>query len=97
MNGTKHNPVLISGLKESFKHQGIPFKSVGIPIGGTDGVSFARAGLPSVTVIGMSVKDYDFTYHTRNDLVEHIEPQSLENVKAGLIDFVEKWDEKGAN
>ncbi|MBK7149319.1 MAG: hypothetical protein IPH78_10995 [Bacteroidetes bacterium] len=40
----------------------------------------------------MSATNYDFTYHTRNDIVDHIEPQSLEIVKNALIDFVEKWD-----
>ncbi len=92
MNGTKHHPALINGLKQSFKSQNLPLKSVGIPIGGTDAVSFARLGLPSVTIIGMSASEYDFTYHTRNYLIEHIEPQSLENTKAGVVGFIQKWD-----
>ena len=66
-----------------------------LPIGGTDAVSFARAGLPSVTIIGISSKNYDFTYHTRHDIVENIEPQSLENAKNGIVGFIEAWDVKG--
>ena len=93
MNGTSHSPELIAGLKKSFQHQHISFKNVIVPIGGTDAVSFARAGLPSVTLIGMSASEYDFTYHTRNDLVEHIEPQALEHVKNGVVEFVKQWDE----
>ncbi len=92
MNGTKHHPALINGLKQSFQSQHLPLKSVAIPIGGTDAVSFARLGLPSVTLIGMSASEYDFTYHTRNDLIEHIEPQSLENTKLGIEGFIQKWD-----
>ncbi|MES2621600.1 MAG: M28 family peptidase [Bacteroidota bacterium] len=94
MNGTSHSPELIDGLKRSFHHQNISFKNVMVPIGGTDAVSFARAGLPSVTLIGMSASEYDFTYHTRNDLVEHIEPLALEHVKNGVLEFVKQWDEK---
>ena len=93
MNGTSHSPALISGLKKAFTHQGISFKNVMIPIGGTDAVSFARAGLPSVTLIGMSASQYDFTYHTRHDKVEHIEPLALEHVKNGIVEFIKKWDE----
>lgn len=94
MNGTRHTPALIEGMKKSFAAQNIPYKLVMVPIGGTDGVSFARQGLPSVSLIGMSASEYDFTYHTRNDLVEHIEPQSLENVKKGIEGLIKDWDGK---
>ena len=94
MNGTNHNPDLIEGLKKSFHHQNISFKTVMIPIGGTDAVSFARAGLPSVTLIGMSSSEYDFTYHTRHDKVEHIEPLALEHVKNGIVEFIKTWDKR---
>lgn len=92
MNGTKHTPALVEGLKASFQKQGIPYKTAMLPIGGTDGVSFARAGLPSVTIIGISSKDYDFTYHTRHDIVENIEPKSLDNARDGIIGFIKQWD-----
>lgn len=94
MNGTKHHPGLIEGMQKSFGAQNIPYKMVMVPIGGTDGVSFARQGLPSVTLIGMSASEYDFTYHTRNDLVEHIEPKSLENVKKGVEGLIRNLDSR---
>ena len=94
MNGTNHHPELIDGLKKSFHHQKVSFKTVMIPIGGTDAVSFARAGLPSVTLIGMSASEYDFTYHTRHDKVEHIEPLALEHVKNGIVEFIKTWDKR---
>lgn len=92
MNGAKHSPVLIQKLNESFKIVHSTPKNVAVPIGGTDAVSFTRKGIPAVTIIGMSATNYDFTYHTRNDVVEHIEPQSLEIVKKALVHFVESWD-----
>lgn len=88
MNGTKHHPALIAGLKKSFESLSIPVKSATVPIGGTDAVSFARIGIPTVTIIGMSAKEYDFTYHTRHDVVENIEPESLEYVKSALIHYI---------
>jgi hypothetical protein len=94
MNGTNHTPSLISGLSSAFDELKLPYKKVTLPIGGTDGVSFARAGLPSVSIIGISAKNYDFTYHTRHDIVENIEPQGLENVKNAIVTFVKKWDKK---
>ncbi|HWB63976.1 MAG TPA: M28 family peptidase, partial [Chitinophagales bacterium] len=95
MNGTLHTPLLVNGLLNSFKKLNLPCKTAMLPIGGTDGVSFARAGLPSVTIIGISSSNYDFTYHTRHDIVENIEPQALENVKNAIVDFVNRWDEGG--
>ncbi|MBK8657305.1 MAG: M28 family peptidase [Bacteroidetes bacterium] len=92
MNGASHSPILIKKLNESFVKVHAAPKNVAVPIGGTDAVSFTRRGIPAVTIIGMSATNYDFTYHTRNDIVDHIEPQSLEIVKNALIDFVEKWD-----
>lgn len=92
MNGTKHTPALVNGLSASFDALKLPYKKVTLPIGGTDGVSFARAGLPSVSIIGISAKNYDFTYHTRHDIVENIEPQALENAKNAIVDFIVKWD-----
>ena len=94
MNGTVHNPELIQELKKSFSKLNVSFKDVMVPIGGTDAVSFARAGIPSVTIIGMSASEYDFTYHTRHDKVEHIEPEALVKVKDGISEFIKTWDEK---
>lgn len=92
MNGTSHTPKLVEGLGSTFQQLNIPVKEVTLPIGGTDGVSFARAGLPSVSIIGISASEYDFTYHTRHDIVENIEPQALENVKNTLVAFIKNWD-----
>jgi aminopeptidase YwaD len=92
MNGTLHTPNLVNGLDKTFEKLNLPHKLVQLPIGGTDAVSFARAGLPTVTIIGISASNYDFTYHTRHDIVENIEPQALENVKTGIIEFIKHYD-----
>lgn len=92
MNGTTHTPELVNGLDKTFTQLGYPHKLVQLPIGGTDAVSLARIGLPTVTIIGISASNYDFTYHTRHDIVANIEPQALDNVKNALIEFVSQWD-----
>jgi len=94
LSGTTHSPVLIKGLQDSFNALGIPYKMGMAPIGGSDAISLARVGIPSVTVIGMNSEKLDFTYHTRNDIPDNIEPQALENLRGVLLDFVKKWDVK---
>ncbi len=92
MSGTTHSKLLIDSLQTSFGAKNIPLKTVTIPIGGTDGVPFARAGLPSVTIIGIAIDKLDPTYHTRRDVVANINPESLENVKNGVTEFLKRWD-----
>ena len=64
------------------------------PIGGSDAQSFAKVGIPSITVIGMDSDKHDFTYHTRHDVPENIEPEALEHLKVVMLDFAKKWDAK---
>jgi aminopeptidase YwaD len=94
MNGTKHSPMLVAGMLSAFEACKAPCKTVVLPIGGTDAVSFARAGIPGVSIIGISTSAYDFTYHTRHDIIENIEPAALNNVKAALSQFIRTWDDK---
>lgn len=92
MNGARHHASLVQGLLQSFKHENIACKKVGVPFGGTDAVSFTRVGIPALTIIGMSATEYDFTYHTRHDVVENIEPQSLELVAKAIQRFIKDSD-----
>jgi len=94
MNGTTHHPLLISKIKTAFNQINQPAKEVTVPIGGTDAVSFARKGIPSVTIVGMSASEYDFTYHTRHDKVENIEPESILQVQKALELVIEQWDKE---
>lgn len=94
MSGTNYSTDLISRIQHSFKEQNIPLKTGKTPIGGTDGVPFNRAGIPSVSIIGLSMKKLDPTYHTRRDTVENLNPVALENTFRGLVQFVKNWDAK---
>ncbi len=94
MSGTTHSPLLIDRLQRSFAAKNIPLKTVTIPIGGTDAVGFNRAGIPSVTIIGIAIDKLDPTYHTRRDVVANVNPIALENTKNGVAEFVRQWDEE---
>lgn len=94
MSGTKHSTLLIDRLEKSFAAKNIPLKTVTIPIGGTDAVAFNRAGIPSVTIIGIAIDKLDPTYHTRRDVVANINPLALENTKNGVVEFLKRWDEE---
>ena len=92
MNGTTYDKNLIARLQKSFGDKNIPIKTGSTPIGGTDGVFFIRAGIPAVSMIGLGMDKLDPTYHTRRDVIANLNPVALENVKSGLIEFVEQWD-----
>lgn len=88
--GTKHHPKLVKGLKNSFEALQIPCQYTSVFIGGMDSTPFARKGIPTVSMIGIDTKDP--YYHTRNDTVENIEPDVLENTYKGVMHFIQKWD-----
>ncbi len=92
MSGTSYSKMLIDKLQKSFSNKNIPIKTGSTPIGGTDGVFFARAGLHAVSIIGLSMEKLDPTYHTRRDVIENLNPVALENVKQGVAEFVRQWD-----
>lgn len=92
MSGTNYSTDLISRIQQSFKEKNIPLKTGKTPIGGTDGVPFNRAGIPAVSIIGLSMKKLDPTYHTRRDTLENLNPVALENTMNGLVQFVKNWD-----
>lgn len=92
MNGTTFDKNLIAKLQTSFGDAGVPIKTGVTPVGGTDGVFFIRAGIPAVSVIGLPMDKLDFTYHTRLDVIEHINPAALDNAAKGFSEFVRQWD-----
>lgn len=88
--GTKHHPTLIRETKRSFENLNIPCKYTTVPIGGMDSTPFARKGIPTVSLLGITQKDP--FYHTRNDTVENLEAAALHNAFEGIKDFIYRWD-----
>jgi len=94
LSGVNHSPVLIKALQESFTDLNIPYKMGVVPIGGSDAMSLSKAGIPSITLIGMDTKKHDYTYHTRHDIPDNIEPLALEHLRDVVLNLVRKWDAK---
>ena len=62
--------------------------------GGTDASSFAKIGVDSASVIGISASGigHDTVYHTPQDTVEHIEPEAVEAVLDIAINYIVRKD-----
>ena len=88
----KYPKDLVSKMEAAFKEVDVAYKKLPLPIGATDGTSFAISGLPALSIIGMDSKKYDPSYHTRLDNLEHLNPDGLEALKAALIVFIKNWD-----
>ncbi|MCZ2356321.1 MAG: M28 family metallopeptidase [Bacteroidia bacterium] len=81
-------------VSQSLKEVGIEPKPGHIPIGGTDGASLQRAGIPTTSIVALRFNTIDPTYHTRLDLPEAIENQALEKVAQALTLYAIKWDKE---
>ncbi|MCO5247339.1 MAG: M28 family metallopeptidase [Chitinophagales bacterium] len=88
----KYPQDLVNKMESAFQEANVGYKKLPLPIGASDGTSFALAGLPALCIIGMDSKKYDPSYHTRLDNLEHLNPDGLEALKLALIQFVENWD-----
>jgi hypothetical protein len=84
---------LVHKMEEAFSRCQVPVKVVKLPVGATDASSFALAGLPALSVIGIDTTQYDPTYHTRLDTLDNLDPKGLEAVRNVLIQFIKTWDE----
>jgi Zn-dependent M28 family amino/carboxypeptidase len=64
--------------------------------GGTDAWRFEAAGVPSVSLIGMSTSLIfkDIYYHSSMDVVSNIEPAAVQAVMDLLLDFIYYRDNK---
>ena len=62
--------------------------------GATDAGEAARAGFKATTLLSIPFtnKCRDTVYHTRNDTVEHVEPQAIEQAIAVMIKFTQDVD-----
>ena len=92
MTLTAYPRPLVARLESSFMHCGVACKKLPLPFGATDGVSLMRAGIPAVTIVGLSFDKLDPTYHTRLDVPEYLDDKALEDTKKVLLHFIKEWD-----
>ena len=89
----RYPPWLVARLSAAFQAVGAPVQTAAVTIGASDGASFARRGLPAVTIFGLNPKRLDPTYHTRLDTLANLDPAALTAVERALIQFIETWDQ----
>ncbi|MHA1821161.1 MAG: M28 family metallopeptidase [Promethearchaeota archaeon] len=66
------------------------FMRIVIPFGSTDSASFAKFGISSTTLMGINTKNMPKVYHTRNDTIEHVNPDLVEKMIRILFAFLQK-------
>ena len=81
-------------VEDAFKAADVAVKRLPLMLGASDASAFHIQGLPAICVIGMDSEKLDPVYHTRLDVIEHINPQALESMKKVLVQFLKTWDSK---
>ena len=81
-------------VEDAFRAADVPVKRLPLMLGASDASAFHIQGLPAICVIGMDSEKLDPVYHTRLDVIEHINPQALESMKKVLVQFLRTWDSK---
>jgi len=92
-NGTVKMPgSLLTEARSLSEKLGYSIKTRKIPVGGggTDAGQFARKGIETLSLIGISTKliRKDICYHTSRDVVGNIEPEALEKAFDLLAQFI---------
>jgi Peptidase family M28 len=79
-------------VEDAFKATGTGYKKLPLMVGASDASAFCIQGIPAVCVIGMESENLDPSYHTRLDVIEHINPEALEAMKKVTTRFIKTWD-----
>ncbi len=97
--GMKYPETFIRTVKQLSEAEGLPIKMSKLPFGATDGVSLAKAGLTGSTLAAVDMSNpatLEF-YHTRNDILEVIEPASLRAAQVVGLKVLFHHDRTGFN
>ena len=90
---TKYPPEMVERAAKAFEAANVPYLKVNMPVGATDGTSFIKHGILGISIIGLTVKKFDPTYHTRLDNMSNLDPKGLEAMKKVTMNFIKDWDE----
>jgi len=91
--GGKMDPDLVSLTLRAAEENDFKIRTSVIPFGATDGSAFALAGIPSVSMFMQDMSKMAPNYHTRQDTVENIRPQSITIALQTVIDMVRHLDQ----
>lgn len=85
---------LVARMGTAFEETNTPVIRTVMSVGATDGAAWHKAGIPSLSIIGMDSKNLDPCYHTRLDTLEHLNPAAMADLEEVLVQFVKKWDQE---
>lgn len=83
---------LVKQMEDSFKALNVGVKKLPLTVGASDASALHMAGIPVISLIGLSSESLDETYHTRLDNVDHLNGEAMELLKGVLIHFVKERD-----
>jgi hypothetical protein len=81
-------------VKAGEQECGKPLKLAGVPLGSTDAASFAKKGIPSIGILGMTNEPTDF-YHTRLDNADNQCIDTLHKTLDISLAAIEIFDKEG--
>ncbi|MEW5946418.1 MAG: M28 family peptidase [bacterium] len=93
--GAKHDPGLVRTALSAAADRGWRMKKKMVLLGGTDAAAFSReGGIPSTCILCQDISRLVPNYHTRNDTIEHIRPESLSVTLQLVVDIIERIDKE---
>ncbi|MEE8374525.1 MAG: M28 family peptidase, partial [Dehalococcoidia bacterium] len=90
--GAVHDPELVRMARDVAASHDWPLAVKAIPVGASDASAFSLKGIPSICLLGQDISSVVPNYHTRNDTLEYIRPESLSVALQVVIDMIERID-----
>lgn len=90
--GAKHDPELVKMVHGVAGSHNWPISIKSIPMGASDASAFSVKGIPSIFLLCQDTSKLVPNYHTRDDIYEHIRPESLSVSLQLVIDMIERID-----
>jgi hypothetical protein len=90
--GAKHDPGLVRMAREVAAAHNWPIAVKAIPVGASDASAFSAKGIPSICLLGQDISRPVPNYHTRNDTVDYMRPESLSVSLQMVIDMIKRID-----
>ena len=90
----RHDPELVQMAQDTAAQHGWPIRAQQLRVGFTDASTFSLKGIPATCLLCADSSRLQLlpNYHNRNDVYEHIHPQSLSVSLQMVIDMTERID-----
>jgi aminopeptidase YwaD len=91
---TRHDPRLVQMAQDTAAQHGWPIRAKQLRVGFTDASTFSLKGIPATCLLCADSSRLQLlpNYHNRNDVYEHIHPQSLSVSLQLVIDIIQRID-----